>query len=157
MFEPGAVGAATGGMCLGLAGLAYVSERLPGINRITNRLHTDRAQALLLLTASYGIISTPAGRWWNQAVNAVNEWSAGMVGQWTGLIITGVLALVCVLYLINDLVTRRVEMRTRLLAAAVPILAASIPGTVGTVATSVLGYVASVIAWVVGGAFGIGG
>lgn len=157
MFEPGAVGAATGGICAGLAGLAFLAERLPGINKITNKLQTDRAQALLLLTASYGIISTPAGRWWHQAVNAINDWAAGMVGQWTGLIVTGVLALVCVLYLVNDLVTRRVEMRTRLLAAVVPVLAASIPGIVGAVVTSVLGYVAAVIALVVAGLFGIGG
>lgn len=157
MFEPGAVGAASGGMCLGLAGLAFAAERLPGINRLTNKLHTDRMQAVLLLTASFGIISTPAGRWWHNAVNAINGWMSGIAGHWTGLAFTGVLALLCLLYLINDLVTRRVEMRTRLLACVVPVLAASIPGTVGTIVTSALGYVASAVAWCVGQLFGIGG
>lgn len=157
MLEPGAVGAATGGMCLGLAGLAFAAERLPGINKVTNKLHTDRMQAVLLLTASFGIISTAAGRWWHNAVNTMNGWLSGLAGQWTGLAFTGVLALLCLLYLINDLVTRRVEMRTRLLAAVVPVLAASIPGTVGTVVTSVLGYVAASVAWCVGQLFGIGG
>jgi hypothetical protein len=144
-------------MCAGLAGLAFLAERLPGINKITNKLHTDRAQALLILTASYGIISTPAGRWWHSAVNSVNGWVSSLVGQWTGLAITGVLALICLLYLINDLITRRVEMRTRLLAAVVPVLAASIPGGVGTFVTSALGYIAGAIAWAVSALFGIGG
>lgn len=157
MFEPGVVGASAGGMCAGLAGLAFLAERLPGINRITNKLQTDRAQALLILTASYGLVSTPAGRWWHEAVNSINGWTSGMVGQWTGLVITGVLALVFLLYLINDLITRQVEMRTRLLAAVVPVLAASIPGGVGTFVTSALGYIAGFIALAVSGLFGIGG
>jgi hypothetical protein len=156
MFEPGAVGAATGGMCAGLAGLTLVAERLPGINKITNKLHTDRVQALLILTAAYGLVATPAGRWWHDAVNGVDGWASGLIGHWTGLVVTGVLALIVLLYLINDMVTRRVEMRTRLLAAALPVLAASIPGTVGAVVTSAVGYVAAVIGWAVAGMFGIG-
>lgn len=157
MLEVGAVSAASGGMCAGLAGLAFVAERLPGINRVTNKLHTDRAQALLILTAVYGVVSTPAGRWWHDAVNGVNGWASGMVGQYTGLVVTGVLALIVLLYLINDLVTRKVEMRTRLLAAAAPVLAATIPGTVGHVVTSALGFISGGVAWLVSGLFGIGG
>lgn len=157
MFEVGAVSATAGGMCAGLAGAAFLAERLPGINRITNKLHTDRAQAVLILTAVYGVVSTPAGRWWHSTVTGIDGWAADLVGQWTGLVITGALALVVLLYLANDLVTRRVEMRTRVLAAAAPVLAASIPGPVGGFLTGVLGWVAGAVAWLVAGAFGIGG
>lgn len=157
MFDIGAVSATSGGMCAGLAGLAFVAERLPGISRVTNRLHTDRAQALLILTAGYGMVSTPPGQWWYRTVNSANGWASHQIGHYTGLIVVGVPALVAVLYLTNDLMTRRVEMRTRVLAAVTPVLCASIPGPVGHFVTAALGYVAGGIAWVVAGAFGLGG
>jgi hypothetical protein len=157
VFEVGAVGATTGGMCAGLAGLAFLAERLPGINRITNRLQTDRAQALLILTAAYGLVSTPAGRWWHHWVDGVDAWASDGIGHYTGLFVTGVAGLVVLLYLINDMVTRRIEMRTRVLAAVMPVLGASIPGPVGAFVVGVLGYIAYGIAWGVGKLFGIGG
>ncbi|WP_157846413.1 hypothetical protein, partial [Streptomyces anulatus] len=62
--------AAAGGACAGSAALLYYAEKLPGLAKVTSKLHTDRAQALLLATASAAMVATPAGAWWNENVNA---------------------------------------------------------------------------------------
>lgn len=152
-----AVSAAAGGACAGSAALLYYAENLPGINKLTNRLHTDRIQALLIATASAGIVATPAGAWWNRTVTDINGWATGAVGSWTGLIITGVPALFATVIFINDLVTRRVEHRTRIVAAVLPVLAATIPGPIGAGIQTALGWVVTTVASLVASGFGIGG
>lgn len=150
-----AVTAAAGGACLGGAGILYAAERLPGIRKATDRLHTDRAQALLILTASSALISTPAGAWWNRLVNDANAWLSDLIGSWTGLIITGIPGALALLYFVNDLITRKVEHRTRLLAALLPVLASTIPGPTGRFVTSILSWIVKMIGTLVGGAFGV--
>lgn len=152
-----AVSAAAGGACAGSAALLYYAEKLPGINKLTNKLHTDRIQAVLIATASAGIVATPAGAWWNGTVNDINGWATGAVGAWTGLVVTGVPALFATVIFINDLMTRRVEHRTRIVAAVLPILAATVPGPIGTGLQTALGWVVTTVGNLVAGAFGIGG
>ncbi|MDF4254626.1 hypothetical protein [Streptomyces sp. WMMB303] len=149
------VSAAAGGACAGSAALLYYAEKLPGLKKATNKLHTDRAQALLIATAAAAMVATPAGAWWNQQINSLNSWATGLVGEWTGLIITGVPALFVTLMFVNDLVTRKVEMRTRVLGAVLPVLASTIPGPVGSGIQSVLGWVVSTVGRLVAGAFGM--
>ncbi|MGX9923523.1 hypothetical protein ACWIG4_27155 [Streptomyces sp. NPDC002248] len=149
------VSASAGGACAGSAALLYYAERLPGINKIGTRLHTDRAQAVLIATASAAMVATPAGRWWNEMVNSVNEWATGAVGDWTGLIVTGVPALFVTLMFVNDLITRHVEMRTRLLALLLPVLASTVPGPVGEGIQKVLAWVITTVGHLVAGAFGL--
>ncbi|MFD7922520.1 hypothetical protein ACFV3R_25250 [Streptomyces sp. NPDC059740] len=149
-----AVSAAAGGACAAGATVLYVSEKLPGLKRATNKLHTDRAQALLIMTASAALVSTPAGAWWNHTINDLNDWTTGMVGEWTGLVVTALPALIAVPMFVNDLLTRKVEHRTRILGAVIPVLAATIPGPVGHGVQSVLGWVVSTIGQLVGAAFG---
>ncbi|MBO8189217.1 hypothetical protein [Streptomyces spirodelae] len=149
------VSAAAGGACAGSAALLYYAEKLPGLKKATNKLHTDRAQALLIATASAAMVATPAGAWWNEKVNALNDWAIGLVGEWTGLAITGVPALFVTLMFANDLITRKVENRTRILGAVLPVLAATIPGPVGSGIQSVLGWVVSTVGTLVAGAFGM--
>lgn len=150
-----AVTAAAGGACAGSAALLFFAEMLPGLNRVTGRLHTDRAQAVLVMTASAAMVATPAGAWWNETVNSLDSWAVGAVGEWTGLIITGVPALAGVLVLANDLITRKIEKRTLLVAAVVPVLASTIPGPVGAGVQSALGWIVTKVAMLVAGAFGI--
>ncbi|MET7713683.1 hypothetical protein [Streptomyces sp. NPDC005407] len=150
-----AVSAAAGGACAGSAALLMYAEKLPGIKKVTNKLQTDRLQAVLILTAVTGIISTPAGAWWNRMVNGLNTWSIGLVGQYTGLIVTGLAGLLVTLLLVNDVYTRKVEARTRVLAALLPVLATSIPGSVGTFVQTVLGWIVTTVARLVAGAFGV--
>lgn len=151
-----AVSAAAGGACAGSAALLYYAEKLPGLNKATNRLHTDRAQAVLIATASTAMVATPAGQWWNGTVNTVNDWAVGAVGEWTGLIITGIPALAVTFLFVNDLVTRRVEMRTRLLGAILPVLASTIPGPIGEGIQTTLAWIVTTVGRLVAGAFGIG-
>ncbi|GAB1331697.1 hypothetical protein [Streptomyces sennicomposti] len=150
-----AVSAAAGGACAGSAALLYYAEKLPGLNKVTNKLHTDRAQAILIATASTAMVATPAGRWWNETVNSINTWAESRVGEWTGLIITGVPALFVTSVFVNDLVTRKVEMRTRILGAVMPVLASTIPGPVGHGIQSVLAWVVTTVGTLVAGAFGM--
>ncbi|KPC78270.1 hypothetical protein QLX52_30615 [Streptomyces albus] len=149
------VSAAAGGACAGSAALLYYAEKLPGLKKVTNKLHTDRAQALLIATASAALVATPAGSWWNEKVNAVNDWAVGLVGEWTGLIITGVPALFVTAMFVNDLVTRKVENRTRILGAVLPVLASTMPGPIGSGIQSVLSWVVTTVGSLVAGAFGV--
>lgn len=151
-----AVSAAAGGACAGGAALLYCAEKLPGINRVTNRLHTDRAQAGLILTAFSAMVATPPGRWWHHLVDSANGWLVSMIGAWMGLVVTGIPALLVALYLVNDLVTRRVEMRTRVLAALLPVLAVTVPGPIGSGLQAVLSWIVTTIGHLVAAAFGLG-
>ncbi|MEU8839952.1 hypothetical protein AB0D97_12595 [Streptomyces roseus] len=149
------VSSAAGGACAGSAALLYYSEKLPGLQKITNKLHTDRAQAILIATASAAVVATPAGAWWNETVNSIDEWAVDLVGAWTGLLITGVPALFVAVIFVNDLVTRKVEHRTRILGAILPVLASTIPGPIGQGVQSVLGWVVTNVSKLVAGAFGL--
>ncbi|MFM9681686.1 hypothetical protein [Streptomyces brasiliscabiei] len=150
-----AVSAAAGGACAGSAALLFYAEKLPGLNKVTNKLHTDRAQAILIATASTAMVATPAGQWWNETVNTVNNWSVSSVGEWTGLIVTGIPALFVTAIFVNDLVTRKVEMRTRILGAVMPVLASTIPGPVGEGIQTALAWVVTTVGRLVAGAFGM--
>lgn len=150
-----AVSAAAGGACAGSAALLFYAEKLPGLNKVTNKLHTDRAQAILIATASTAMVATPAGQWWNETVNTVNNWSVSSVGEWTGLIVTGIPALFVTAIFVNDLVTRKVEMRTRILGAVLPVLASTIPGPVGEGIQTALAWVVTTVGRLVAGAFGM--
>ncbi|MER0443204.1 hypothetical protein ABR738_01190 [Streptomyces sp. Edi4] len=150
-----AVSTAAGGACAGSAALLMYAEKLPGIKKITNKLHTDRVQAVLILTAAAAVIATPAGGWWNRTVNSINDWTIGMVGQWTGLLVTGLPALFVLVVFVNDLVTKKIEHRTRILAAILPVLASTIPGRIGSGIQSVLAWVVTAVGRLVAGAFGI--
>lgn len=150
-----AVSAAAGGACAGSAALLFYAERLPGLKKVTNKMHTDRAQAVLIATASAAMVATPAGAWWNGTVTEVNDWAIGSVGEWTGLIITGIPALFVTAVFVNDLVTRKVENRTRVLGAVLPVLASTIPGPVGGGVQSVLAWVVTHVGQLVAGAFGM--
>ena len=149
------ISAAAGGACAGGAVLLYCAEKLPGIKKATDKLHTDRAQSLLILTAASAMVATPVGQWWNELVNQANTWLQDFIGSWTGLLITGVPALVALMYFANDLITRKVETRTRVLAAVLPVLAVTIPGAIGQGVRSLLGFVITLIGRLVAGAFGI--
>lgn len=151
------VTAASAGACASTAAVLYCADRLPGIKRATNKLHTDRLQALLITAATVGLAGTGIGAWWNENVTALNEWAAGAVGSYTGIVITGVAGLLCALYYINDLITRRVEMRTLVLAALLPVLVLSIPGPVGAFLAQAVQFVAGGIASIVAQLFGLGG
>jgi hypothetical protein len=150
-----AVSAAAGGACAGSAALLYYAEKLPGLNKVTNKLHTDRAQAILIATASTAMVATPAGRWWNETVNTVNDWATSSIGQWTGLIVTGFPALFVTAVFVNDLVTKKVEMRTRILGAVMPVLASTIPGPIGDGIQTALAWVVTTVGRLVAGAFGM--
>ncbi|UXY33215.1 hypothetical protein [Streptomyces sp. HUAS TT20] len=150
-----AVSAAAGGACAGSAALLYYAEKLPGLNKVTNKLHTDRAQAVLIATASAAMVATPAGHWWNETVNTVNNWSTSSIGEWTGLIVTGFPALFVTAVFVNDLVTKKVEMRTRILGAVLPVLASTIPGPIGEFIQTSLAWVITTVGHLVAGAFGL--
>jgi hypothetical protein len=148
------ISAATGGTCLGAAGVLYVADRLPWINRLSAEIKSPQIQVLLVLTASIGLVSTPVGQLLNRVTTAVDGFIDGLVGQWTGFGIMFALALAALLWLISDFMTG-VKTRTLLLAAIAPPLAVMIPGSLGEGAASALGFIAtqvgSLVMWLMGG------
>lgn len=147
------ISAATGGTCLGAAGVLYVADRLPWINRFTAKIKSPQIQVLLVLTASIGLVSTPIGRLINQGTTAVDGFVDGLAGEWTGFGIMFALALAALIWLVSDFMSG-VQTRTLLLAAFTPALAVMIPGTLGDFAASALGFIAtqvgSLVAWLMG-------
>lgn len=148
------ISAATGGTCLGAAGVLYVADRLPWINKLAAKIKSPQIQTLLVLTASIGLVSTPAGQLINQATTAVDGFVDGLAGEWTGFGIMFAVALAALIWLISDFMTG-VQTRTLLLAAFVPPLTVMIPGQLGDIAASALGFIAtqvgSLVMWLMGG------
>lgn len=153
MIDAG-ISAATGGTCLGTAGVLYVADRLPWINRFAAKIKSPQIQVLLILTASIGLVSTPLGRLLNEATTTVDGFVESFAGKWTGFGIMFAVALAALLWLISDFMSG-VQVRTLLLAAFVPPLTVMIPGTLGDVAASALGFIAtqvgSLAMWLMGG------
>lgn len=147
------ISAATGGTCLGTAGVLYVADRLPWINRFTAKIKSPQIQVLLVLTASIGLVSTPLGRLINQATTAVDGFVEGVAGEWTGFGIMFALAIAALLWLVSDFMSG-VQTRTLILAAIAPPMAVMIPGVLGDGAANALGFIAtqvgSLIAWLMG-------
>ncbi|MFC9287232.1 hypothetical protein [Streptomyces sp. NPDC057052] len=148
------ISAATGGTCLGAAGVLYVADRLPWINRLAAKIKGPQIQVLLVLTASIGLVSTPIGQWINKATTTVDGFVDGLAGEWTGFGIMFALATAALLWLISDFVTG-VQPRTLILAAFTPPLTVMIPGTLGKAIASTLGFIAtqvgSLVMWLMGG------
>ncbi|MFE7899195.1 hypothetical protein ACFU3E_17030 [Streptomyces sp. NPDC057424] len=148
------ISAATGGTCLGAAGVLYVADRLPWINRLAAKIKSPQIQTLLVLTASIGLVSTPAGQLINQATTAVDGFVDGLAGEWTGFGIMFAVAMAALIWLVSDFMSG-VQTRTLILAALVPPLTVMIPGTLGDIAASALGFIAtqvgSLVMWLMGG------
>lgn len=148
------ISAATGGTCLGAAGVLYVADRLPWINKLASKIKSPQIQVVLVLTASVGLVSTPLGQWINKATTFVDGFVDGLAGEWTGFGIMFAAAMAALLWLISDFMTG-VKPRTLLLAAFTPPLAVMIPGSLGEGASSALGFIAtqvgSLVMWLMGG------
>lgn len=148
------ISAATGGTCLGAAGVLYVADRLPWINRLAAKIKSPQIQTLLVLTASIGLVSTPAGQLINQATTAVDGFVDGLAGEWTGFGIMFAVAMAALIWLVSDFMSG-VQTRTLILAALVPPLTVMIPGKLGDIAASALGFIAtqvgSLVMWLMGG------
>ena len=147
------ISAATGGTCLGAAGVLYVADRLPWISKFATKVKSPQIQVALILAASVGLASTPVGLMLNRLVTSIDGMVSSLVGQWTGVGITFALALAALLWLISDFMAG-VQTRTLILAAVTPFLVVMIPGTIGEGAASTLGFIAtqvgSLVAWLMG-------
>ncbi|MEU6217242.1 hypothetical protein ABZ845_06915 [Streptomyces sp. NPDC047022] len=150
------ISTATGGACVGTAGVLYLADRLPGLSHIATKVQGPRAQVLLVLTAAIGLVATPAGAWWNERVTAANTWAASWVGEWTGIALTFIPALFLLLLLISDFRQDHIRGRTLLLAATVPPLTITIPGNAGAFIADALGFIASLIGGLIAWLFNIG-
>lgn len=148
------ISAATGGTCLGAAGVLYVADRLPWISKFATKIKSPQIQVILVLAASVGLASTPIGLMLNGLITRADEMVSSLVGHYTGVGITFALALAALLWLISDFMTG-VQTRTLILAAVTPFLVVMIPGSIGEGAASTLAFVAtqvgSVVAWLMGG------
>lgn len=147
------ISAATGGTCLGAAGVLYVADRLPWINKLAAKIKSPQVQVVLILTATIGLISTPVGQLLNRLVTSADQALAGLVGQYTGVGLSFAMALAAVLWLISDFVTG-VQTRTLILAALAPFLCVMIPGVIGETAANLMGFIATQVGSLVVGLMG---
>ncbi|MFD5676133.1 hypothetical protein [Streptomyces sp. NPDC127040] len=147
------ISVATGGTCLGAAGVLYVADRLPWIGQFAAKVKSPQVQTILVLTASIGLVSTPLGQLLNRGVTTVNGLLAGTVGAYTGVSLAGALAIAAILWLVSDFMAG-VKTRTLILAAVTPILCVMIPGVIGGFLAGVLGFIATQVgtgvAWLMG-------
>lgn len=150
------ISAATGGSCAAAATVLWVAGRVPKLSHWVSKLQGPRVELLLILTASVAVMSTPIGHWWNSWITGVNGWAAGLVGGWTGLVVTPILALIALVVLVGDFLHQRMNARTLALAILVPILAATIPGAIGRGITSGLSAITSIVGRLIGAMFGAG-
>lgn len=141
-FIDAGISAATGGTCLATAGVLYVADRLPWINKLAAKVKSPQIQVVLVLTASLGLVATPLGQLLNRGVTAADQAIARLVGEWTGVGISFGIALAALLWLISDFVNG-VQTRTLILAALTPFLAVMIPGAIGEAAAGLLGFIAT--------------
>ncbi|MCY0928330.1 hypothetical protein OTB20_19435 [Streptomyces sp. H27-H1] len=148
------ISVATGGTCLGAAGVLYVADRLPWISRFAAKVKSPQIQVVLVLTASVGLISTPVGQFLNRTVTALDGAVSGLVGQYTGVGISFALALAAILWLVSDF-ANGVQPRTLVLAVAAPFLVVMIPGSIGSGAASALGFIATQVGSFVGFLLGV--
>lgn len=148
------ISAATGGTCLGAAGVLYVADRLPWINRFAAKIKSPQIQVVLVLAASVGLVSTPVGQLLNKATTTVDGLLKSTIGEWTGVGVMFALAIAALLWLISDFMSG-VQTRTLILAAFTPPLATMIPGNIGEGAATALGFIATwvgnVVLWLMGG------
>ncbi|MFG3136096.1 hypothetical protein ACGFZA_07720 [Streptomyces sp. NPDC048211] len=136
------ISAATGGTCLGAAGVLYVADRLPWISKFAAKVKSPQIQVVLVLAASVGLASTPLGLMLNNLVTRIDGMVSSLVGEYTGVGITFALALAALLWLISDFMAG-VQTRTLILAALTPVLVVMIPGAVGEGAANALGFIAT--------------
>ena len=148
------ISVATGGTCLGAAGVLYVADRLPWVGKFAAKIKSPQIQTILVLTASVGLISTPVGQFLNRTVTALDEAVSGLVGQYTGTGISFALALAALLWLLSDFASG-VQTRTLILAAATPFLVVMVPGSIGSGAASALGFIATQAGTFVGFLLGV--
>jgi hypothetical protein len=88
-------------------------------------------------------------------VDWLNQATANITTRWTGTAVTGLLAGIATFVLIVRMKDKRVDKWTLLVAAFVPIAAATIPGPLGRAAYTAVTAVTAVMGWAISQAFGI--
>jgi hypothetical protein len=117
--------------------------------------HAPRLVVLLLMTGIAGMLGTPIGSWLRSVVDWLNQATANITTRWTGTAVTGLLAGIATFVLIVRMKDKRVDKWTLLVAAFVPIAAATIPGPLGRAAYTAVTAVTAVMGWAISQAFGI--
>ncbi|MFV8133247.1 hypothetical protein, partial [Streptomyces syringium] len=145
-----------GGMAAGLAGALHLAQHLPGLSKVADKIQSPRAEMVLIATASCAMAGSSAGHWLHDGVTKVDDMAVSLVGEWTGMAVTGVPALLLTLVTVSDFASQEIKTRSLVFAAVLPVLAVTIPGVVGDAVTKALGVLVNAVGSVIGFLFGIG-
>jgi hypothetical protein len=118
-------------------------------------MHWPRVVVALVLTGVAGLLNTPIGQWLHQAVTAADGAVGHAIGRWTGVVVTGLLALTVFATAAFWVYHRKIDLRTLAVVATVPLTVTLIPGALGSVAAGIVNIVPTVVGGLMSAAFGI--
>ncbi len=142
----GAVTASVGVLCL--VGALLIAT--------VGKMQWPRATVALVLTGVTGILNASIGPTIREGVNAADSKIGAFIGEWTGTVVTGVIAAVVLVVAGFWVYQRRINMRTLGMVALIPPTITLIPGALGTFATTAIGIVPALVGSIVAFAFGLG-
>jgi hypothetical protein len=138
------VSASVGVICIAAAAAVW----------IVGQRHTPRLVIALAIAGTIGILGTPVGRWLHHGVDWANGALANLTGKLFGTAVAFVGAAILTYYVAVRVWRKRIDDRTVLAAAALPLIVTLIPGTVGAACTTVVFSLGNAVGYAVGALFG---
>lgn len=138
------------------AGVGLVCLVVAAVLIVAGGWQWPRLIVALVLTGSAGLLSSTIGGWVQRSVTSVDAKASGLVGQWTGVAVTGLLSLALLGFLGFWVYRGQIDAKTVAAAAVAPAAVVLIPGAVGSVLLTLLALVPSVLGAVIAFLFGLG-
>lgn len=120
------------------------------------RMAWPRLVVALTLTGSAGLLNSTFGPWIRSGVNRADDFLAQFIGDWTGVVVTGLIGVVVLAVAGFWVANGKIDLRTLGVVAAVPPTVTLIPGALGSIAVTVVGVVPWLVSRGVAAAFGVG-
>jgi hypothetical protein len=136
------------------AGVGIVCLVAAGVLILAGRWQWPRTIIALVITGAAGLLSSTVGAWMQGTVTQLDRRAAGFIGQWTGVVVTGLIAAVLLAVLAFWVWHGQIDTKTVGVAAAVPLSVSLIPGPFGSFAVAAVSIVPALlgggIAWLFG-------
>lgn len=145
MTFAGGVSATVGLLCLVAAALMWT----------ICRRWQPRVIVFLILTGMFGLAGSTFGGWVRTAVAWADRLVGRMTGQMTGVVITGLIALIALVVVVAHLWFGTVSRTTLIAALVLPVVVTTIPGVVGDVSTTAVTGLTSAVGGGIAAAFGL--
>lgn len=138
------------------AGVGIICLVAAGVLILAGRWQWPRLIVALILTGSAGLMSATIGGLLQRSVTRLDNKAGSFIGQWTGTVVTGLIAVVLLAVLAFWVWHQQIDTKTVGVAAAVPLTVSLIPGPAGAFAVGAVSIVPIVVGGVVAWLFGAG-